>query len=165
MQRKIQSEEDMLAFGAALAVAVNAALAKAKTKQKFESGTGILIFLHGLLGAGKTTLVRGYLRACHIEGKIKSPTYTLVEPYEMGVQKVFHFDLYRINDPAELNYLGLEEYFVDDHICFVEWPEQGGDYLPKADLNIHIEFVGAHQRKIQIEAQSEMGELICAGLK
>lgn len=115
-----------------------------------------IIFLEGGLGAGKTTLVRGFLQGLGYTGKVKSPTYTLVEPYELKNHAIFHFDLYRLNDPEELEHIGIRDYFAQPAICLIEWPERGENILPAADLTCYIQASGAG-RKITITHQNDSG--------
>lgn len=121
----------------------------------------MLIFLEGDLGAGKTTLTRGFLRGMGHEGAVKSPTYTLVEPYEIGGRRVFHLDLYRVGDPGELEYLGLREMLAEDAILLVEWAERGVGWLPEPDLRIRITHDG-DARGILLEPGSDRGMRLMA---
>ncbi len=97
-----------------------------------------LVFLIGDLGAGKTTLVRGFLRAAGYQGAVKSPTFTLVEEYQLDDLKIVHFDLYRLNDPEELELIGLRDYLDKETLCFIEWPEMGEGYLPEPELTLSL---------------------------
>jgi tRNA threonylcarbamoyladenosine biosynthesis protein TsaE len=97
-----------------------------------------LVFLHGELGAGKTTLVRGFLRASGYTGTVKSPTYTLVEEYKIAGRNVYHFDLYRVTDKEELELIGIRDYFDQDCVCFIEWPDIGKGFLPEPDRVIYL---------------------------
>ena len=99
---------------------------------------GGIIHLRGDLGAGKTTLTRGFLRGYGHEGAVKSPTYTLVEPYELAHCNIYHFDLYRLSDPEEFEYLGTDQYFESPNLCLVEWAEHGAGWAPSADLRIEL---------------------------
>ena len=123
----LKDEKATLEFGAALA---------------FQLPKKGLVFLHGPLGAGKTTLVRGLLQAAGHLGSTKSPTYTLVEPYQCSNKKFYHFDLYRLADPEELEYMGFRDYIDEEALCLIEWPENGGDFLPEADLEIFLKYDG-----------------------
>jgi tRNA threonylcarbamoyladenosine biosynthesis protein TsaE len=116
-----------------------------------------IIFLEGDLGAGKTTLVRGFLRALGHDGPVRSPTFTLLEPYELGSGPVFHLDLYRLGDPEELAYLGLRDLLGGRAILLVEWPERGAGELPAPDLRIAIAHLAAG-RRVEIDPLSPAGE-------
>jgi len=121
------------------------------------------IFLEGDLGAGKTTLSRGLLLTLGHKGNVKSPTYTLVERYDLPIRTVFHFDLYRVIDPEELDYLGLDDYFSNHSLCIVEWAKQGSEHLPKPDLLVEISYQD-HARIANINAQSIAGKQVCEQL-
>lgn len=127
---------------------------------------GTVIYLKGSLGAGKTTWARGFLRALGYQDKVKSPTYTLVEPYHTEHYDVFHFDLYRLKSPEELLQIGLEEYFNREAVCLIEWPDKGGAHLPKPDLIGYFDILkGADSmRSVRFEALTEHGEKILARL-
>ena len=122
-----------------------------------------LIFLEGNLGMGKTTLSRGIIRGLGHVGAVKSPTFTLVEPYEIGDIRAFQFDLYRLVDPEELEFLGIRDYFEDDAMCLIEWPDKGAGFLPKPDLTITISPQDSG-RSLKILSQGSRGEAWCAAL-
>ncbi len=147
--KQIESEIGMLELGAQLAAAL--------------TSSGV-IYLYGELGAGKTTLTRGFLRALGHEGKVKSPTYTLVEPYELSGRHVFHFDLYRLQTAQELAHIGIHDYFFPESIALIEWPQKGFPLLPPADLACYIEMSDT-SRTIRIEACTLLGETILSRLK
>lgn len=115
---------------------------------------GRVVHLRGELGAGKTTVVRGLLRGLGYAGRVKSPTYTLLEPYELSRLHLYHFDFYRLEDPSEWLTAGFREYFNDASACVVEWPERAGPLLPPPDLDLHLEFAGSG-RRATLEARSE----------
>ncbi|MBE9562841.1 MAG: tRNA (adenosine(37)-N6)-threonylcarbamoyltransferase complex ATPase subunit type 1 TsaE [Proteobacteria bacterium] len=122
-------------------------------------GQGI-IYLCGDLGTGKTTLVRGFLRALGHQGIVKSPTYTIVEPYFFDKHTVYHFDLYRLGEPEELEYLGIRDYL--DAICLIEWPEKGQNFIPKPDVKINIHHCKT-SRFLEIQTYTEIGKTLCDG--
>ena len=123
-----------------------------------------VIFLSGGLGAGKTTLCRGLLRGLGYDGAVKSPTFTLVEPYELERGSVYHFDLYRLAHPDELDYLGAEDYFAAEALCLIEWPERGAGFLPTPDLELTLTVTSEASRQMQLQAQTLKGERAMARL-
>lgn len=123
VERCAATVADMEALGAALAPGLR---------------PGLVLFFHGDLGAGKTTFVRGILRGLGYTGAVKSPTFTLVEPYSFAVFGLNHFDLYRLNDPEELEFLGLRDYLEGNSVCLIEWAGRGAGRLPVPDVDIEI---------------------------
>ncbi len=144
LERSAIGEEAMVALGGELARAL-------------EPGT--VVHLEGELGMGKTTLSRGIIQGLGHSGAVKSPTYTLVEPYDHTSIPVYHFDLYRLGDPEELELMGIRDYLDGRSLCLVEWPQRGEGVLPPADLVITIVKEGAG-RSIELRASSARGEAV-----
>ncbi len=117
---------------------------------------GVSLWLEGDLGAGKTTLTRGVLRELGFSGRVKSPTYTLVELYELSRFNLYHFDLYRFTDPDEWEDAGFREYFNKASVCLIEWPAKAGGRLPDPDLQVRFEILDSG-RRVRIEALTEAG--------
>ncbi len=123
-----------------------------------------VILMQGDLGAGKTTFTRGILHGLGHQGTVKSPTYTLVEPYDLGHQELFHFDLYRMADPEELEFIGARDYFAANAISVIEWPERAEGFLPPADLQIWLAYAGSG-REAKLEPLSAVGRHVVEQLK
>jgi tRNA threonylcarbamoyladenosine biosynthesis protein TsaE len=122
----------------------------------------LTIYLHGDLGAGKTTLVRGLLRGLGYVGRVKSPTYTLVEPYEMldshsAPLNLYHFDLYRFNDEEEWEAAGFRDHFNSNSVCLIEWPEKAAQVLPEPDIEINFD-IRADSRSVHVSAHTVRGQ-------
>ena len=125
-------------------------LAKEILKRKGEAA--FVVFLDGDLGTGKTTLVKEIIFALGVKEKVKSPTFTIIEPYELNNENIYHVDLYRIIDPSELEIIGLGEYLNESNaIIFIEWPEKSYGYLKKFDLKISLKHLSENERKCRIE--------------
>ena len=127
--------------------------------------TNAFISLHGDLGAGKTTFVRHLLRALGVQGRIKSPTYAVVEPHEAGALAIWHFDFYRFSDPREWEDAGFRELFASQGLKLAEWPEKAAGLIPPADLAIHIEAMNETDRELRLEAGTPHGEQLLQGLR
>lgn len=143
-------------------IAVGEGLAKvvlAPTEQSDKAQSALIVYLNGDLGAGKTTLTRGFVRGMGHQGNVKSPTYTLVEPYELPPWQVYHFDLYRLGDAEELEYMGIRDYFAENCCCFIEWPEKGEGILTKADIVIELNYQD-EQRTVKLQAFTPRGEAV-----
>ncbi len=112
-----------------------------------------VVHLEGDLGAGKTTWVRGFLQSAGHDGPVRSPTYTLIEPYALGDERLFHLDLYRLSDPEELEFIGLRE-LLDDGLLLVEWPDRGQGVLPPPSLQVQLAVVG-HGRRARLDARPD----------
>lgn len=130
---------------------------------KTGAGPGRVLYLRGDLGTGKTTLVRGLLRALGYAGRVKSPTYTLVEPYELSSLHLYHFDFYRLKNRSEWLNTGFREHFNAHSMCVVEWPERAED-LPLPDLDVRLQFAG-EARRATLEAGTSCGEAWLSALR
>lgn len=155
---EVQGETLMLEFGSRIASAVSATLREKRSVEQ-----SLLIALSGDLGAGKTTISRGILIGLGHSGSVKSPTYTLVEPYELPLGKICHFDFYRLIDPEELEYMGFRDYLVEASLCLIEWPERGQGFLPDADIEIGI--IQTDQgRTLSLKAGTDLGNKVILSL-
>lgn len=121
--------------------------------------SGLVVYCHGDLGAGKTTFVRGFLHALGHIGKVKSPTYTLVEPYQIDNFSIYHFDLYRFIDEEEWEAAGFRDYFNASSICLIEWPEKAENILPQPDIDLYLKPNEAG-RTLRLVANSTLGKQV-----
>lgn len=146
LRQELPDEDATTGFAARVAAAVD---------------DGAVIYLHGDLGAGKTSFARAFLRALGVGERVKSPTYSLVEAYRLDTRTAWHLDLYRIADPGELEWLGLDALADPAALVLVEWPERGTGALPKPDLLIELAYAGSG-RVVQVAARSPRGERLLA---
>ena len=139
-------EQQMLAVASSLASFI---------QQQDAQQPAWVIYLNGDLGAGKTSFCRGVIHALGHQDAVKSPTFTLVEPYEQLQPPVYHFDLYRLSEPDELEYIGIRDYFADNRLCLIEWPENGDGRIAAADFSLEILRQHHSCRQLSISALSE----------
>lgn len=147
----LKDTDATIALGKQLAIAV----------QQLEQG--ITVYLNGDLGAGKTTLTRGFVQGMGHNDNVKSPTYTLVEPYNLAPWQVYHFDLYRLADPEELEFMGIRDYFNQQCCAFIEWPEKGKGIIADADLTINLSY-DDDRRCVELLSENEQGKLLLTQL-
>ncbi|MDU8924269.1 tRNA (adenosine(37)-N6)-threonylcarbamoyltransferase complex ATPase subunit type 1 TsaE [Pasteurellaceae bacterium LIM206] len=152
-QQHIADENAMCEFGAKLANAIC----------RVKPAMAVVLYLNGDLGTGKTTLSRGMIQGLGHQGKVKSPTYTLVEEYHLAGKQVYHFDLYRLADPEELEFMGIRDYFNPNAICLIEWAEKGAGLLAEPDILVNIHYADT-ARDIELIARNPQGEQIIAQL-
>ncbi|RDF05920.1 tRNA (adenosine(37)-N6)-threonylcarbamoyltransferase complex ATPase subunit type 1 TsaE [Haemophilus parahaemolyticus] len=142
-------EEALLQFGQQFASAIQNYLMQTLSE-------GVVIYLNGDLGAGKTTLTRSIVRQFGHQGNVKSPTYTLVEEYQLSPISVYHFDLYRLADPEELEFMGIRDYFRPQTLCLLEWASKGEGMIPEADILVQIDYA-EEGRNLNLSPKSEKG--------
>ena len=150
----VENETALLQFGERLAGFLQAHLAA-------NPNASLVVYLNGELGAGKTTLTRSIVKAFGHKGNVKSPTYTLVEEYQLPTYSLYHFDLYRLADPEELEFMGIRDYFLPQTLCLLEWASRGKGMIPEADIIIQIDYA-AEGRHITLQPQTSSGNTICA---
>jgi len=155
--KSVPNEESMVQFGRLLGSSLCSYGFGAESK-------AILIYLDGDLGAGKTTICRGFLHAFGYQGVVKSPTYTLVESYNQSLIKIHHFDLYRLGSAEELDFIGIRDYFHKGSCCLVEWPDRGLGVMPAADINISITAT-CQGRDVKIYSQTKIGDFLIADME
>lgn len=143
---KVPTAQDMQAFGEVLGAALR------------EEPGPLVVALEGELGAGKTTLVAAVLRSCGVTGTVRSPTYTLIEPYEMPGLSLYHLDLYRLGDPQEMEPLGLADLLTPDAILLIEWPSRGAGALPPVDLWLQLDYLPQSGRQVSCRSGSPAGD-------
>ncbi|RWU11229.1 tRNA (adenosine(37)-N6)-threonylcarbamoyltransferase complex ATPase subunit type 1 TsaE [Pseudidiomarina gelatinasegens] len=148
----LENEAALLALSKRLAQAVSA-------QEKKLCNSALTVYLLGELGAGKTTFSRGFIQALGHQGHVKSPTYTLVESYDLAPWQINHFDLYRLADPEELEFMGIRDYLGPHKIILAEWPQRGEGYLPQPDIIITIDYAGT-ARSITLNARTERGRVL-----
>lgn len=150
MHLELAAPEDTEALGRALAEAVSGRSETARRR-------GLLIGLSGPLGAGKTSLVRAMLRSLGVEGAVRSPTYTLVEPYTTALGEIRHLDLYRLGDAGELEHLGVADLRVEAALSLIEWPEQGGRLEDELDLRVRLDYLDGGGRQARLQPRNDAG--------
>lgn len=135
-----------------------------KQQLKQHPDNALIIYLNGELGAGKTTLTRSIVHTFGHQGNVKSPTYTLVEEYQLMPYILYHFDLYRLSSPEELEFMGIRDYFRPQTLCLLEWAARGKGMIPEADLIIQIDYAD-HGRNLYLFPQTAQGEQLFTNLR
>lgn len=153
---------ELLISNSTLMEKLGVGLKQALKREKLKS---MIVFLKGDLGVGKTTFVQGFIQAFGVKDPITSPTYTLVESYESAAYMIHHFDLYRLDDPSELDLIGFRDYFSDEAFCLVEWPEKGQNILPTPDLVFEMTLKDEMNREVSVNAATKRGEHVLKQLE